>query len=300
MRLRPFVLHEVHTVSEAVSLMAELGEEAAFYAGGTELILAMKKGVLRYKHLVDIKRIPELYGITWHEDRQAIRIGACVTHSELERSILLAEKIPEFCQLEREVANVRVRHAGTLGGNLCFADPHSDPGTFLVALGATLELAGPHGRRRIPAEEFFLGEYETARAPGELLVSVEIPWPGPHAALAYQKFQHLERPAVGVAAILWADPDGNIGQARVAVGCVHPRFARLRECEEMLRGRHPREVLDGLAASCGQAARDLVDPVDDLNGSAEYKRHLTAVMVRRTLEEAARKLQEKVRTPHVA
>ena len=125
-------------------MLAELGEDAAVYAGGTELLLLMKLGLLRPKHLVDVKRIA---GFTEIADGDRLTIGAAVTHRAIEQSALVRARCPLVGAVARHVANVRVRNVGTLGGNLSFADPHSDPATLLLTLDASVELRSPRGRR---------------------------------------------------------------------------------------------------------------------------------------------------------
>jgi carbon-monoxide dehydrogenase medium subunit len=251
--LDDFRLHRPNSLEAALALRAELGEDAALYAGGTELLLAMKLGMLSYEHLIDVKRLPELRGVSRRDG--SLRIGAAVTHRELE-------DVPPLAAMERRVANVRVRAAGTLGGNLAFAEPHADPPTLLAALGARVELAGPAGARELTIDDFVLGAYETALGEDEILTAIVVPLGVP---AVYEKFQVLERPAVGVAAARHAD-----GLALV-VGAVDDRPVRV-----VAEDDDP----DALCA----AAMEAVDPVDDLSGSAEYKRHLTGVMVRRALE----------------
>jgi aerobic carbon-monoxide dehydrogenase medium subunit len=257
--LDDFRLHRPVTLDAALALRAELGEGAALYAGGTELLLAMKLGMLSYDDLIDVKRLGELRGIERREG--AVRIGAGVTHRELEG---LAD-VPALAALERSVANVRVRAAGTLGGNLAFAEPHADPPALLTALGARVDLAGAEGTRELAIDDFILGAYETALAEDEIMTAIVVPT---GARAIYDKFQVLERPAVGVALAL-AD-DGLV----VVVGAVDERPVRV--------------PLDGVAPDDAEAvagaAMEAVDPVDDLSGSAEYKRHLTGVLVRRGLQ----------------
>jgi carbon-monoxide dehydrogenase medium subunit len=171
--------------------------------------------------------------------------------------------VAPLAAMERRVANVRVRAAGTLGGNLAFAEPHADPPALLAALGARVELAGPAGPRELSIDDFVLGAYETALGEDEILTAILVPLGVP---AVYEKFQVLERPAVGVAAARRAD-----GLALV-VGAVDDRPVRVAVDDE--------QDEDALCA----AAMEAVDPVDDLSGSAEYKRHLTGVMVRRALE----------------
>jgi carbon-monoxide dehydrogenase medium subunit len=264
--LSDFRLHRPSTVDEAIELRAELGDVAALYAGGTELLLAMKMGVLDYEHLIDVKRIGGLRGIELRDG--ALRIGAATTHREIETSPLVAEHLPALASLARHVANVRVRAAGTLAGNLAFGEPHADPAALLVALDATVELAGSSGRRSLPVGQFVVGAYETELAEDELIEAVVVPLPGRETRAAYLKFQVLERPTVGVAAVAH-----NGDAPTVVVGAVDERPIRVEA--------------NGDIGDYVDAARAAVDPVDDLSGSAEYKRHLTGVLVKRALEAIA-------------
>jgi carbon-monoxide dehydrogenase medium subunit len=275
--LSDFQLHRPATVAEAVRLRHELGDSAALYAGGTELLLAMKMGVLDYEHLIDLKRIDELRGIAQRDG--AIRIGAAVTHRELENDPLVTGALPALAELERNVANVRVRAVGTLAGNLAFGEPHADPPALLAALGAHLELVGTQGRREVSVADFMVGPYETLLAEDELIEAIVVPVPEPDVRATYLKFQVLERPAVGVAAVARVRGGAFVGTPTIVVGAVDERPVRV-----------PAEALDGAACDDAraldeveEAARVAVEPGDDLSGSADYKRHLTGVLVRRAL-----------------
>jgi carbon-monoxide dehydrogenase medium subunit len=275
--LSDFELHRPTTVAEAAGLRDELGGSAALYAGGTELLLAMKMGVLDYEHLIDLKRIDELRGIERRSG--SVRIGAAVTHRELETDPLVTAALPALATLERNVANVRVRAVGTLAGNLAFGEPHADPPALLSALGAHVELAGTHGRRDVPVEEFVVGAYETQLADDELIEAIVVPVPDDDVRATYLKFQVLERPAVGVAAVARIRDGAFVGTPAIIVGAVDERLIRV-----------PAEALNGTACDDAsalreveEAAREAVEPVDDLSGSADYKRHLTGVLVRRAL-----------------
>lgn len=285
--LRSFEIHPASTVEEATELLARFGEAAAPYAGGTELLLVMKRGLLHYRHLVDVKTIASLRRLEVDRERRVLRVGAAVTHRQLEHSELVQRYVPVVSQVERRVANVRVRSMGTLGGNLCFADPHSDLATLLQALGASVHLQGAGGRRRwVPIEGFALDSYTTAREPDELLVEVEIALVGPRERVGYEKFQFHERPSVGVAVRLTLDESlTRIDGATVVAGCVTPIPRRLEECERALRGA-PLHGIDEALREAAVAASRGVDPVDDLEGSAEYKRHLTGVMLGRAVRQA--------------
>ena len=286
--LRPFTLHRPASAEEACALLAELGEDAAVYAGGTELLLLMKLGLLRPKHLVDVKRIP---GFTDIADGERLTIGAAVTHRTIEQSALVRARCPLLGSVARHVANVRVRNVGTLGGNLSFADPHSDPATLLLTLDASVELRSPRGRRELALADFVRGPWETARSADEVLQSVKLtPWPRDTYA-AYVKIGVHERPTLAVAAVLRLSRGGRSGgdrimEARIAVGCVNPRPTRTPAAEGRLIGVSITEAEPAVRAAADLAAAS-ADPADDLYGSADYKREMVAVFVRRALRIAA-------------
>ena len=281
--LRPFALHRPSSADEACALLAQLGEDAVAYAGGTELLLLMKEGLLRPRHLVDIKRIAGLDALDVTAAR--VTIGATVTHRTLERSASVRERCPVVTSVARHVANVRVRNVGTVGGNLAFADPHSDLATLFLTLDARIQLVSPRGPRELSLDTFVRGPWETARAADELLTSVTLtPWPGRTAA-AYVKFGIHERPTLGLAVALLLD-DGRVADARIAIGCVNPRPARAADAEARLRGCAVADVAD-VESDVAALAAAAADPADDLHGSADYKREMVAVFTRRALRAAA-------------
>jgi aerobic carbon-monoxide dehydrogenase medium subunit len=275
--LPPFELHRARTVEEARELLDRYGEDAAVICGGTELLLLLKLGFAAYGHLVDIRGIGELGGI--RVDDRAIVVGSTVTHREIERSPLVLERLPALAAMERRVANIRVRNVGTLGGNLCFSDPHSDPATFLLALDAEAEFEG----RRVPLSEFLVGPYETALRHGQLLGAVRIPVPAPGTAVAHRKLAFHERPAATVACAIRVD-DGAVVEARIAVGSVGARAVRATAAERELAGR---AVGDETAvAEAAALAAEASQAVDDPNGSAAYKEQLVRVLVARCFADA--------------
>jgi aerobic carbon-monoxide dehydrogenase medium subunit len=288
--LPPFEIHQPGTPGEAVALRARYGESAALYAGGSELLLAMKEGLGAFEHLIDVKTIDGLDALALTPDNGVLVIGAVATHRTLERSPLLRSRFPMLADMEHQVANPRVRAVGTLGGNLCFAEPHSDPATALLVHEARVVLHGGSGTRRLPLGDFLLGPYESALDADEILTHVEIPLPPPRAAAAYLKFGLHERPTVGVAALLVPDEArATVIEARVAVGCVGPVATRLPPLEDALSGV-PLAVLESGWSSAGSAA-DRLDAVADLHGSAEYKRAMAGVFVKRALAQAARSVR---------
>ena len=282
MRLPPFTLHRPASLEEAHATLAEYGDDAAVYCGGTELFLVMKLGLASYPRLVDLKRIAELHLLA--DQDGFLAIGAAVTHRELESSALVQRVLPALAEMERRVANIRVRSAGTLGGNLAFSDPHSDPATFLLAAGADLLCRRGETSRMIPMSEFVRGPYETALEPGELLVEIRIPLPGTSDAMAHMKFAIHERPALTVSCFVRAE-QGRVAEARIAVGSVSAVPARVLEAEAALIGVDL-EAGDSAVSEVGSAAAESSEPLADANGSVEYKRNLVRVFVDRCCAEA--------------
>lgn len=283
--LRPFELHTPDSLVRASSLLQERGDDATVYAGGTELLLVMKAGFVQYQDLVDVKLLPELRGVRHDAASEALVIGATTTHREIELSPVVRQHLPIISAMERSIANVRVRNQGTIGGNLCFAEPHSDPATLFLALEASVVISNGRDRRVVSLQDFILDAYSTCLEKGEILVEVRIPLFPRGAGAAYKKFGLHERPTVGVAAVVILDGDGSVADARIAVGCVGPKPTRIRHAEELLKGVRQSEF-DSRLKQATAAAAAVVDPVDDLHGSAEYKRQLVGVFVRRGVTEA--------------
>lgn len=280
--LRRFRLEEPETVSEATALLSRLGESAKVYAGGTELLLAMKEGFVQYERLINIKQIQTLRGI--RADQDFIHIGPLCTHRELETSSVIRQTLPALHSLEHNVANVRVRQAGTLGGNICFAEPHADPGTLLIVLGATMIAENSSGRRECSAEEFFVDAYETSLKSDELLTEIRIPVPGEHFRSAYLKFGYLERPSVGVA-VGFNLNGGGLGGVKIAVGCAGPSPRPLPEAEALLEGKSVEEAQQ-ILAQAGEAAGRASQAMSDLHGSQDYKEHIVGVLLKRAFHSA--------------
>ncbi len=272
--LRPFALHRPDTAEAASRLLAELGS-AALYCGGTELLQVMKMGLAHFEHLIDLKGIAELRGIAAAEG--GLRIGAATTHREIERSALVASRYPSFNAMARHVANVRVRNVGSIGGNLCFAEPHSDPATYLIACDARLELASDAGRRTLGVGDFVTDAFTTARGRTEVLVAVHLPATAPGTAIAYRKLAFVERPTVSVACRI-AVRDGVVRDARVVVGSVGAVPAVVNDAGQAIVG--------GSIEDAARLVSERVDAIDDQHASAEYKRHLVAVLVRRAAHAA--------------
>jgi aerobic carbon-monoxide dehydrogenase medium subunit len=278
-----FHLVQPTSIAEASRSLLEFGDKAKVYAGGAELLLLLRHGLLQSEILIDVKKIERLHKINLHGGE--LCIGACVTHQALANSKLLREQAPSLAYAESQVANVRVRNQGTLGGNLCFNDPHSDPGTVLLVHDARVSLGSEKGERQLPLSDFFVDMYATALEPDELLLEVQVPSLPAGMRSCYLRLHRQQRPTLGVAVAAKIN-NGIIEEARIAVGCIGPRAQRLGEIEAKVKGAKLTE-LEKILTEQKNYLRELLQPVDDLLGSAEYKLYMAGIFMRDALAQAA-------------
>jgi len=281
--LPPFQVITPKNIHEASVELRRLGEKAVVYAGGAELVLLLRFGMIHPEYLVNVKRTPGLNEIAWNGE--TVQIGATITHHRLETDPVIREHLPLLAAAESQIANIRVRSQGTLGGNLCFNDPHSDPGTALLVYDTSVRLANEHHRREMPVGEFLVGMYSTALEPGELLENVLIK-PLPKGwGTSYLRVHHHQRPTlnVGVAAKI---KDGTVEQARLAVGCVGPIPRRLSELEMKIKGLTIDDAKRVISESKSYLY-NLLEPVEDILGSVNYKLYMTGVLLNRGLSRAS-------------
>jgi carbon-monoxide dehydrogenase medium subunit len=290
--LRPFALYQPTTLPELAALLRKYGDEAALYAGGTELLLLMKEGLIRPRVLVDLKHVAGLGELAARDG--AVSIGATVQHRAVERSAVVGAHCPLVVGVARHVANARVRAAGTVGGNLAFADPHSDLATLFLVFDARISLWSGDGEREVPLDEFVRGPYETVRRDDEVLTAVRLRAAPSGGAGAYLKFGVYERPTLGVAVVLVLDAERRrVSEARLALGCIGPRPQRLRHLEQRLRGMPVDELAAGRADLAGNGM-DAISAATDLHGSADYKLEMAQVFTRRALRVAAARATHQV------
>jgi len=278
--MKPFEYFAPATLYEACHLLAAHKGEARVIAGGTDLLLKMKAGALRAdpKAIVNIKRLHELRGLA---DRQSvIGIGALTTLEELRGSPLVRERLPALAEAANTMASVQIRNLATVGGNLCNAAPSADLAPILIALEAVAVISSPSGGRRLPLDEFFVGPGQTVLTPGELLLAIEVPLPaGRSAYLKHSPRQHMDIAVVGVGLALKLEAD-RCESARVVLGAVAPVPWRARRAEEELTGSRLNPERISRAASL--AAEEAM-PIDDVRGSAWYRRRMVEVLTRRGL-----------------
>jgi aerobic carbon-monoxide dehydrogenase medium subunit len=278
---RPFGLQRPSTLGEAADLLRQTDGEGVLYAGGTELLILLKRRAMRPTSLIDLKRIPGLGDIT--ATRERLVIGATATHRALERAPAVVAGWPLVARAVRHVANIRVRNVGTVGGNVAFADPHSDLSTLFQAFDATVELTSADGAREVPLGELVRGPYETTRRADEILTAVSLRrWPETRVG-AYLKFGLYERPTVTVAVGLGCDETrAAVRDARVIVGSVGPRPARLHAAERAIAGEALAELPRRLGEIAAAATED-IEAMADLHGARDYKRELARVCLGRAL-----------------
>jgi aerobic carbon-monoxide dehydrogenase medium subunit len=281
--MRRFDLVEPTTLEEACGLIAN-NDAAKVIAGGTALLTLVKHGIFVPKTLVNLGKIKTACGIAY-DSLAGLRIGALTTIYDIESSSVVRQHYPVLAEACHVVANIRIRNMATLGGNLAHGDYQSDPPTVLIALDATVELLSRAQTRQIKLSEFLRGSYETALEPGELVSAIVVP-PADTFRGTYIKFttgSSEERPCTGIAALAHVTA-GVCRELRLVVGAVSPKPVRLQTGESMARGEKlTYDLIEGIAAEAGRS----VDPIDDLRGSAAYKRHLVRVLVRRALTAAA-------------
>ena len=265
----PFEMVRPSSVEEAVAALAEHGDDAKVIAGGHSLLPLMKLRLAMPAVLIDISRIPDLSYVRVEGDEVAI--GAGTRHHELEKDAVAAAEVPILPYVASQVGDPQVRHRGTIGGTVAHSDPASDLPTALLALGGTVVVQGPNGRRSIPLTEFWLGFFETALAEDELIVEIRVPRTG-SSGWAYEKFTRRANdwPIVAAAAV-----DGRVALANMAGSVVRATATE----EALARGASIEEA----AALADQDT----SPGADMHADQEYRRHLARLLTRRALERAA-------------
>lgn len=279
----PFDLAEPTSLAAAVKLLNPDDPTIRPIAGGTALMLMMKAGVFNPEKLVSLRKIESKYS-SISASADGLRIGAMTALSALEHSADVKKHAPVITRTLLTLSNVRVRNVATVGGALAHGDPHMDLPPVLIALGASIGVAGPAGRRTLPVEDLFAGYYETVLEKNELIAEVHVPSQGAKKA-AYMKVttgSADDWPALGVAAVI--DGDGrSIKSARLVASAATDKATRLKAAEVLLNGK---TVDDKLLAQAGEAAVGEVEFIADVRGSVPYKKELMKVYVRRAVRAA--------------
>jgi carbon-monoxide dehydrogenase medium subunit len=271
------------TQAELLQVLCDEGPRARVLAGGTDVFVAMKEKGLHVECLVDIKRVLELRGIV-QQDGKGVAIGAATTLHEVETSPLVQNAFPALSYAVGQIGSVQVRNRGTLGGNLSNASPAADSTPALLVLDAQFELVSNTGQRCIPADTFFVGPGKSVLGSGEILRRVLIPPMKPGQRAAYIKFgprRAMDIAVVGVAVSLVLDKNNKCKEARVALASVAPIPLRARQAEAALVG----ELTDARIKEAAKIAADEAKPIDDVRGSAAYRKHLIQVLVKHAVQQ---------------
>ena len=288
MKPPPFDYARAESVDEAVALLARHEGGAKLLAGGQSLVPMLNFRLVHPSLLVDVNRIPGLAGI--EAGNGVLRIGALARHRQLEVSAAVAERFPVLRAAVRHVAHLAIRNRGTLGGSLAHADPAAELPMMALLLDATMEVSAPAGSRRIPAREFFRSALTTALGDAEMLVRIELPFLPTGTGWGFEEVARRAGDfALTAAAATLTLAGGKITEARLAVMGAHDTPLRIAAADALLAGEPPDgEVVEAAA----RAARDAVEPADDLHASADFRRHLVEVLARRALEAAGRRARE--------
>jgi carbon-monoxide dehydrogenase medium subunit len=272
------------SVDAAVAALAEAGDDAKVLAGGQSLLPLLRLRLAYPSVLIDVGRVPELRGV--REDGDALVIGAMTTHYDVLHDSLIRQHAGLIAEATATVADPAVRHRGTFGGALAHADPAGDLPAVALALDAEMVIAGPGGRRTVPAAEFFVDYLTSALEPDEVLVEVRVPKLAGSWGYRYEKFQRVAQAwaIVGVAAAVRRD-NGSIAEARIGLTNMSTKPVRAAATEAALAGAAAEE--SAITAAADHAA-DEADPSSDLNARADYRQHLARVLTRRAVVTAGR------------
>ncbi len=277
-----FEYHRPETLDEALELLAEHGDEAKALAGGQSLIPLMKLRLAPPRHLIDINGLPGLAYV--REDGGALRIGGLTREADLEESDIVKSRYPLLFDTCKVIADPIVRNLATVGGNLAHGDPANDHPATMLALGAEVVAVGSAGERRIPIGTFFTGPFSTALRRDEIVTEIRVPSPRPGSGGAYVKMERKVGDFATVAAAVAIEMDGGtIARAGIGLAAVAFTNVKATAAEEALVGRAPS---DEVFAEAGRLAAEATNPVDDVRGTADFKRSVVEVYVRRGLEAA--------------
>ena len=298
-----FTYYEPQTLSEASAILVRDGDRAAILAGGTDLLLQIRRRARQPKSVVNIKAISALHGLEYHAT-DGLRIGALTTFRQLETDANVAAIYPALSEAAKVVAGVQVRNLATVGGNLGNASPSADSVPPLVALNSTVLIDGVGGQRELPITDCIVGPGQTALMPGEFFVAIQVPNVPAASGNTYERLTPraaMDIAIVSSAAFIALDHNGRCLDSRIALGAVTPVPFRAQLAETSMRGE---ALTPALLERVGELAAEAVHPISDIRGSADYRRAMVAALTRRTVARAWRRanggadpLDDSVSTP---
>lgn len=291
--MKSFAYHSPKSLTEALDLLTAERAPARLLAGGTDLLVQMRRGLHQCDHIIDVKGIPELNHLSYSSS-EGLVVGAAVCCSALCELKEVKHHYPALFDAASLIGGSAIQGRATLGGNLCNAAPSADTIPAMIVLNASCTIGGTSGRRTLAVEEFCTGPGETVLDGSEILLSIHLPPPQPGSGGSYMRFIPRSEMDIAVAGVgAWVKLDGktngeSIAEARIALGGVAPKPLFAREASEALSGKAPNEESFEKAAGIAQAA---TGPISDVRGTEAQRRHLVGVLVKRTLREAAKRAQ---------
>ena len=283
--MKDFEYFAPKTVEEALPLLSRYKGEAKIIAGGQSLLVVMRQGLIAPEYVVDIKGIADLDYLAYDE-REGLRIGALTTHRTIEKSPIVQKHFKALSEMETNLATIQTRNWGTIGGNLCHGDPAGDPAPVLMALGAKLKMKSLSGERIVAVEDFSKDLLEVDLGEDEMLIEIRVPVPRPRTGVAHEKLMAMQGDAgiVGAAVALTLKPGEDVCEdARIVVSNAASVPLRAKEAEKRLMGK---VIDDTLLAQAGDVASEEADPPSDVHATAEYRREMVKVFVRRAAAKA--------------
>lgn len=283
MKPASFRYHTPTSVDEAVALLAELGpQDGRILAGGQSLVPTMAFRMARPPHLIDINGIAELAGLTVNDG--VVTIGACVRHAAFDSDTLPGATGDLLRKVVQNIAHYPIRTRGTFCGSVANADPASEWCCVMAALDGTVVLRSQRGLRRVPAAEFYQGVMATALEEDELVVAAELPMLAEGTRAGFVEFSRRKGDfALAMALVTYRLENGTMTEPRIAIGGAEPHARRIQDAEDALRGQKPAAAV---FASAAEAAAAAVDPMEDFNNTAAYRRGLVRTLTQRALENA--------------
>ncbi len=285
MKPAPFKYFAPGTLEEALTHLAECGDEAKILAGGQSLVPTMNFRLAQPAVLIDLNRVDELFYIK-NGDTAGLKIGAMTRQRQVERSKLILEKSPLIHETMPHIAHPQIRNRGTIGGSLAHADPAAELPAVMIALDAEFLLRGQKAERTIAAKEFFLDLFFTALEPEELIVEITLPSLPKNSGWAFREIarRHGDFALVGVAAVVTLDQKSQCEQARIVLMSVGNGPVEAEQAQQALIGQKP--TAEAIRAAAETAAEKDIDPPGDMHASVAYRRHLARVLTEQALTEA--------------
>jgi len=283
--IKDFEYFAPKTVEEALTLLSQYKEESKVIAGGQSMLILMRQGLVAPQYLIDIKGISALDYINFDKNG-GLRIGSLTTHRTIETSPIIQNGFSVLAEMEQNIASVETRNWGTIGGNLCHADPAGDPAPVFIALNGKVKMVSSNGERTMAVEDFSKDYFETALQSDEILTEIQVPNPPPSTGTVYRKFSLLEGDYALVSAavsITLSSKGDTCSDARIVLGAAAPVPMRAVRAEKVLIGR---EIKDNLLQEAGKVASEEARPISDMHASEEYRREVIRVLVKRVAGEA--------------